>query len=345
MFDIDSGNISRRSLLRTSAFAAGALATGGAGLLSSASPAAAALPTTLPISGAKTQFFKNVTSPIAGARMQSFAFDSVNRKMFTLTRVDGSSGDLEVRRILVGAGSEGKVSSERMIVPGAGHGVAFGVEPIGSSSYIWLEYAADSSLYGTKLARFKFVAGRNTKSQSRSDDLFRYSNSSQITCSVDHIYDYGDGLPRLAVRRSHADDVPEPTTRLEVYRLHGLNALPELEWSARTDAHRVNGAGGQTFQGWTFYANRYYAITGDHGQDNTYIHQQTPVEPKNPDWHLTPKMVSSPEAKQSIPSGIDDCEPEGIAAYRPDSSEKVRLNFGLTAGGTPRKNSVYYRTA
>jgi hypothetical protein len=340
-----AAHVSRRTLFRAAALGAGVASAGG-GLLSLMSPAAAALPTTLPIAGSKKPFFKNVESVNPNARMQSFAFDSVNNKMFTATPFNGKSGDLEIRRILVGSDTAGNVSSEKMIVPGAGHGVSFGVEPIGGQSYIWLEYAADSNGYGTKLARFRFVAGRNTASQSLSDDLFRYSGSRQISCSVDHVYNYGDGFARLGILLSRSDDVlngkNDPTTRLEVYKLKGLGSLPELEWAAPVDALKVNGDS-KKIQGWTLYANRYYAITGDAGADNTHIHLQTPEEPKTADWHTAKKMWAITPVKQNIAStNIVDCEPEGLGVYRPDSSEVVRLNFGLTAGGTPRKNSVYF---
>lgn len=49
-----------------------------------------------------------------------------------------------------------------MHLSGAGHGVSTGVEPVGTSSYIWMECDSDRTDgdgRGTALARFKFVSG------------------------------------------------------------------------------------------------------------------------------------------------------------------------------------------
>lgn len=49
-----------------------------------------------------------------------------------------------------------------MHVNNAGHGVSIGVEPVGSSSYLWMKCDSDEHSNdgrGTALARFKFVNG------------------------------------------------------------------------------------------------------------------------------------------------------------------------------------------
>ncbi|QGG39920.1 hypothetical protein [Aeromicrobium yanjiei] len=179
-----------------------------------------------------------------------------------------------------------------------------------------------SSLYGTKLACFRFIAGRNTASDSRSDDLFRYSGSQQITCSVDHVYDYGDGLARLAIKGATPE---EPTTRLEVYKLRGLSGIPVLEWAAKVDALRVNGEGGQTWQGFTFYAKRFYALTGDHGQDNRYLHMQ-----QSSMAHTAKRMTPTPSAALIPASGAGL---GSVETFRPRRSGQLSLTRGVGAGG------------
>lgn len=325
----------------------GTLAVGGS--LLNFTPAQAALPNRLPINGSRTQLFKNKKFNQSNHRMQSFAFDSKNHKLFAATLRDGhnnNNGDLEIARILIGAGSEGTPSSQKMYVSGAGHAVAFGVEPIGTSSHIWVEYDADSTGYGRKLARFEFEPGRDTANSASFGDLVILSGSKQVTCSVDHIYNYGDGYARLAVRRGTAG--VDNSTRFEIYKLRGLAGTPVLEWAARPKAFKIGNVT-QTWQGWTFYGGRIYSVTGDHGVDNTYLWVDTPVEPKSTDWAGSPQMARDSVndiKKQPLTSGITDWEPEGLAAYRPTaSSEKVGLYYGLTAGTTPRTNSIYYRTA
>lgn len=333
---------------------AGVVALGGTQFLQ-LRPAGAAVPTILPISGSKTQFFKNKEFRQKNHRMQSFAFDSRNRKLFVATLRDdhdNNDGDLEIARVLVGAGSEGALSSQYMNVSGAGHAVAFGVEPVGDETYIWMEYKSNSNGYGTRVGRFRFIPGRDVKASHEAatapyfgDRYILATGSENVTCSVDHVFNYGDGKARLAVRRNTPG--VSGTTRVEVYRLNGTASAPVLEYAQKPRSYKLDGSSSsETWQGWAFYGNNIYTITGDHGQDNTYLWRDTITQTDSTDWETGPVM-SRPVApvKQSIPGGIVDAEPEGVAVYKPSSADDVRLNFGLTSGGTPRLNGIYYREA
>jgi len=358
--DAGPAAISRRSLLRAGALTVGLVASGGTFL--SFTPATA-LPTILPISGSTTQLFKNKEFNQQHHRMQSFAFDSKNDKMFAATLRDGSTapGQLEIARVDINVDA-GTPRYERMFIDDAGHGVSFGIEPIGSESYVWIEYGADAEGMGTKLARFRFEAGRHIPadwedaSGTFGGDRQMLSGSKTVTCTVDHVYDYGDGLARLAVRRQDPGTTGE--VRYEIYKLHGLDRAPELEWAQKVPFVPIDSGGKtehrqefaidgrhQVWQGAAFYGGKVYSITGQHGADNTYLWIDTPTEPKTINWDTSPAMTRSAAALQPIPAGIGDCEPEGVAVYRPSpTSGTVGLYFGLTGGGTPRTNSVYYRS-
>lgn len=283
--------------------------------------------------------------------MQSFAFDSLNRKLFTCTLLEnGNNRDLAIHRVSIASGAP---INEPMIVRNAGHGIAFGVEGIGTDSYVWIEQLAVSSgtdtgdYFGTRLRRFRYWSNRDTVADPEpttagyNGDQTRFSNSWMITCSVDGTYDYPDGAKRLAVKRADlnaaGDGKVDGTSRYEVYRLGGVTAAPVLEWAAP-----VNGFGDTDLQGWTLYNNRIYSLTGRHGQENHRIWIDTPDSVTNP-VYTSNSMTQSPAIKQNVPSTIRDAEPEGIGTYQPTAGV-VGLYYGEASDNTTRKNSILYHT-
>ncbi|WP_243766292.1 hypothetical protein [Streptomyces sp. GC420] len=88
---------------------------------------------------------------------QSFAFDSVNKRLFVAAKRAGSAeeaGDLCISRL----DFAGNYVSY-MHLNGFGHGVAFGVRPSGGTSHLWIETDANANGYGSKLSCIKYTAG------------------------------------------------------------------------------------------------------------------------------------------------------------------------------------------
>lgn len=332
---MESKGIDRRTVLRGGAYAAAGLAFGGR--LFDAAPAYAAQPAELDLSQGSTNMFSLKTIK-PGRRMESFAFDHKNRKLFAATLRDNNR-DIEVVQI----STYGNPQGDPMIVRNAGHGYAFGVEGIGSSSYIWIEHGAEqrSENYwaGTRVARFRYWHGRDTGSTGEGTlegtfggDQSILSGSDNVTCSVDGLFDYGDGKPRLAVRRQTADG----PTRFEVYRLNGVTSAPVLEWAQRPNA--IDG----TVQGWTLYGNVIYCLTNDFNTENIKLWKLRPQEPKSTNYATSLRIQVLGPRNVGNPAGHDPQEAEGIAVYSASATE-YRTCFGITKGGSSQLNSIFYR--
>ncbi|KXG47090.1 uncharacterized protein PGRI_038360 [Penicillium griseofulvum] len=129
---------------------------------------------------------------------QGFAFDNTNRRLFVSQRRDGSSdtaGDLCITQL----DFDGKYVGH-MHLKNFGHGVSFGAQAVGSSSYLWTEVEANSNGYGKKLARFKFVSGTTLSSSSSSLKKFApVAGATEHTCSIDPVNN------RLIVRANLSD--------------------------------------------------------------------------------------------------------------------------------------------
>lgn len=307
----------RRLTSRRAVLGAG-IACGAAGILgTTAQPAAAALPPSpqFDLSGPAVPFFAPNRPLFASHHvMQSIAVDDRNRRMFILQQRNGSSGDdLVVNQLDV----DGNVTGS-MQVPDAGHGVSFGVEPVGSRSFIWME--ADSNVptndgRGTALQRFVFEDGKPPRGV-----LKYWTGSDNVTCSIDPVYQ------RMLVRR-----IEDGRMRFRGY---------DLDAAARGDFGRplvemwmpdgVTGVG----QGYAFLGHYLYFWTGSGHTD--------PADIDSTMWCIdlnTARIVAS----QVITVGADLVyrEPEGVAAHR-DRTGKLQLLFGFgSRDGQDRFASVF----
>lgn len=195
--------LSRRGLLQAggAALAAGAFGLAGArwagpAAAAPASLAASVTPAALPasqyidLSQPSYDYFPNRNVPLHESHhaLQGIAFDNVNHRIYIIQQRNGSSGDdLCVNQL----DYSGNVTGY-MYLPNAGHGVSLGVEPVGTSSYIWAEADSSSSTdsgRGTALQRFKFVSGAAPSSKKF------LIGSTNVTCATDPINQ------RLMVRR------------------------------------------------------------------------------------------------------------------------------------------------
>lgn len=83
------------------------------------------------------------------------AFDNLNGHVYFVTTKPGSTtGDLWVTKTDLSGTQLGS-----MALHGFGHGVQIAVEPSGGTVYLWTEWRASASGFGTRIGRFEFVNG------------------------------------------------------------------------------------------------------------------------------------------------------------------------------------------
>ena len=145
--------------------------------------------------------------------MQGIGYDVANRRLFVSQQRDGRPGaDLCVNQL----GHDGEVVAT-MHFDRAGHGQSFGVESVGSDSYLWLECDANENGTdgrGTALARFRFDPERRPRLRKFFED------GVEVGCAIDPVnarllirrpeggrtvftlFDLADGRPNLASPRA-----------------------------------------------------------------------------------------------------------------------------------------------
>jgi len=250
--------------------------------------------------------------------MQSFAFDNANRRLFIAQIQDDSDGnDLCINHV----GFDGQLLGS-MHLPDAGHGVSFGVEPVGDVTYLWTEARSDEPAYegrGTALQRFAFRDGREPQ-----DAQVHLTGSKNITCATD------PDSERLLVRREVDDEF--------TYTVHELGAAREGDFSEPVWP-AVRPAVDGTFQGYGFAGRHLYVLTGSRQDD-----------PDEIDSALSAFDLSTGEVLQDqvpVRAGRDlpFREPEGVAVQRTDGGA-LRLCFGMASREEPQRlANLYYLDA
>lgn len=134
--------------------------------------------------------------------VQGIAYDVANARMFAVQGRDGRPGaDLCVNQL----SASGDVVAH-LHVDNAGHGQSFGVEPVGTASYLWFESDATENSddgRGTAIARFEFAPGRRPRARKF------LAGSAEVGCAVDPVH------RRLLVRRLEGSTVWYRLYRLE----------------------------------------------------------------------------------------------------------------------------------
>ncbi|MFC3999825.1 teichoic acid biosynthesis protein C [Nocardiopsis sediminis] len=258
--------------------------------------------------------------------MQSFTFDNVNKRLFVAQLKNGSSsnanGDLCITQLDFAGNRQG-----HMYLMGFGHGVSIGVEPSGSSSYLWTE--TDSvDTRGTRLARFRFSNGTTlTNTSSALAKHTPIAGADLITCATDPVNN------TLVMRYRNSSGV-----RYAVYRISDVrngnygNKLADIAQPAR-----FSGSGAPTFQG--------YAVYGQF----LYLYDGTAYSASNPppgNAHVTSvNLNTGAEVERRFTragESLEFREPEGMGVYRTDAGQ-VRLFLGFASGvsGDRRANLFY----
>ncbi|MFC5825088.1 teichoic acid biosynthesis protein C [Nonomuraea insulae] len=257
--------------------------------------------------------------------LQSFAIDNAHGHIYTVQVKNGSgsnaAGDLCLTKLSLSGSILG-----HMYLMGFGHGVQIGVEPSGSSAYLWTETDGvpidGNSSRGTKLARFMFVNGQTLTTSSAA--LTKYSpvaGATNTTCTID------PSTNRLIMRY-----VSEGSFRFAAFTLSSVKAgSPDR----LHDVAQPVGLG--TFQGYAAYGNYVYVLTGTAYGDtnpapgNTYI---TCLDLR------TGEQVQ--RARSVAGQSLNYREPEGMGIQI--VSGAPRLCLGLASEPGPRLASIFYKT-
>ncbi|MFC4118589.1 teichoic acid biosynthesis protein C [Nonomuraea zeae] len=255
--------------------------------------------------------------------LQSFAIDNANGHIYTIQVRNGGGSDAAGNLCLTKLSLTGTILGH-MYLTGFGHGVQIGVEPSGSSAYLWTETDGISdgeTSRGSRLARFKFVNGQTLTTSSSA--LTKYSPIAGVdntTCAID------PSTNRLIMRYYGSTGF-----RIAAFTLASVKAGAP---SKLYDIDQPSGLG--TFQGYAAYGNFVYILTGNSyeiaPEGNTYI---TCVDLR------TGEQVQ--RARSVAGKSLDFREPEGMAIQI--VSGAPRLCLGLASGvEKARKASIFYKT-
>ncbi|MEV5238397.1 teichoic acid biosynthesis protein C [Streptomyces cinnamoneus] len=318
---------SRRSLLR----AGSGLGLAALGLGTAAYPASAAVPASqrFDLTQPSTDLYRGKSLHDVTVQ-QGFAFDNVNRRLFVAQRRNGSAesaGDLCISQLDFAGNYVGY-----MHLTGFGHGVAFGAQGVGSSTYLWTEVDADGG-YGRRLARFKFTSG--TTLSTMSSALTKYTPvaaASEHTCSIDPVNN------RLIVRYHLSDG-----KHIAVYDLaaatNGDFSNPLADFKQPTLPTLSS-----KFQGYAAYGQYLYVMTGEDYETNG--------KDADGNWIVDSEITSIDMNTGTIKQGpvltkagstLDFREPEGLAVYQTVAGD-VRLFLGFASGDPgDRRSNLFYK--
>ncbi|GLI77394.1 hypothetical protein PoHVEF18_005684 [Penicillium ochrochloron] len=255
---------------------------------------------------------------------QGFVFDNTNRRLFVAQRRDGSSetsGDLCITQLDFDGNYVG-----HMYLTGFGHGVSFGAQAEGSSTYLWTEVEANTNGYGKKLARFKFTSGSKLSASSSSLKKFQpIAGATEHTCAIDPVNN------RLIVR----------------YNLSGKHIVVfDLTKATSGDftsplanfKHPSVDTKSDTFQGYAAYGQYIYLLTG-----NSYDTSGGVVNSEITSVNMNTGAVVQGPTLTKAGSTLEFREPEGLAIYKTVGGE-VRLFLGFASGtGGDRRSNLFYK--
>ena len=258
---------------------------------------------------------------------QSFAFDQKNRRLFVAQRKNGTpseDGDLCITEL----DFAGNYLSH-MYVLGAGHGVAIGAEPVGSSTYLWTEANCKSNGYGERLARFKWSKGETIDVGSSSDEATKFkpfADSTNIICNINGLdqslvcrYSCTQGkcLAAFDIAKANQGDFSNP-----------LYNVPQPELNGRSD----------TFQGYVAFGSYIYILSGTSNAVNggNLDSEVTSVDVNTGKIHQGPVFTQAGKS-------LEFREPEGMGVYTTAAGEP-RLFLGFASGKAgDRRSNLFYK--
>lgn len=258
--------------------------------------------------------------------MQSFSYDNVNGHIYFAQIKSGSTnGDIWITKTDT-AGNE----AGAMALHGFGHGVSIAAEPYNGAVYLWTEWRASASGYGTRLARFPFVDGATLEAEDGSIQD-RTPSIGDTMGNPQPAIDPATG--RLLVRYKPAADMP----RIVVFDLADARAgrlTSEYRLAERALPSRGSWGTANPFQGFTAYGQYAYLLEGGVGT-TSYL---TTID-LNGTGQSTVVDRFPTTAGQSLPGR----EPEGMALWVTSSGPRLAFGFHSNTDGV-RQSSVFYKS-
>jgi PKD repeat protein len=311
---------------------AGGVAAGAALLapLAGASRAAAAagVPETamFNIHAPSSPFYPSPVSLASTTVLQSFAFDNVNERVYTVQlTASGTLGELTCTKLDY-AGKEAEPSW--LHLKDFGHGVQIGAQRDLDSAYIWVETLASASGFGTQIARFRFedfAHGATISPTTSGVEIYRprpaYGSKS---IAVDPAYSRVSLRYRLDSTHARFD-----LFDLDSFASHSYTALCSVTLD---DTTSFPGSPKPTFQGHTTHGSYLYLLTGTHDTDNMMIWAF--------DWN-TGQLADSFLTEAGV--SLSWREPEGMAVWQ-SADGTYHLTFGIATGPEgARKAAIFYK--
>lgn len=312
--------LSRRGLLRAS----GGMGLAALGLGLGTRPASAAVPASkrFDLSQPSHDLFRGKTLRDDTVQ-QSFAFDNVNRRLFVAQRRNGTAetaGDLCITQLDFSGNQLGY-----MYLTGFGHGVSFGAQAVGTSTFLWTEVEANGNGYGKRLARFKFTNGTTLSNTAPTLTKFTpVAAATEHTCSIDPVSN------RLIVR----------------YHLSGAKRIAVYDLAAATNGNFGSpladfaqpDLGTRRFQGYAAYGSYLYLLTG-----HSYPETGNVVDSEVTSVNMNTGAITQGPLITNAGSTLTFREPEGLAVYRTVDGE-TRLFLGFASGeAEDRRSNLFYK--
>lgn len=327
----------RRDFIKASALAGAALTV--PELMPKANAAIANTPY-FDLSQASTEYVRNLHQHDNTHAMQSFAWNSADW-LYVLETKNDANGDMTLTRY-----DTSLTQQSYMVLSGAGHGVAMGIDRWSSPNYYWTEsesYDNGGGGRGRKLQRFNFHAGTTiTHSDAEVYDPTIHLEGHtcyNVTCSIDPHY------KRIGVRYCKNAD-GSGGLWFNIYNF-------DDDWNNHVykpliTSFKIPGApsGAGTAQGWCLYGSWLYFSYGDKkttcpGTEASAAAGGSMVARLN---------INSPTAMVGYNShvGYTLCnrEPEGVGIRM--VSGQPRLHIGCSGNNDGSGNhyvSMYYKTA
>lgn len=329
----------RRQFLKTTAVAAAALTV--PELMPKAN-AAIADTKYFDLTQASTEFVRNLAQHDTTHAMQSFAWNSADW-LYVLETKNDANGDLTLSRY--DSLAEGLDPQGYMVLSGAGHGVAMGIDRWASPNYYWTEsesYDNGGGGRGRKLQRFTFSNGATiTHSDAEVFDptihLEGYT-CYNVTCSIDPTY------KRIGVRYCKNADGSGGLW----FNIYNLDDFNNHNYIPLITSFKIPSApsGAGTAQGWCLYGSWLYFSYGTLQS----VCPGTTTSAANGGSMVGRLNINNPTSIVGYSSqvGYTLCnrEPEGVGVRLVGSTPQLHIGCsGYSQGSSGHNVSLYYKTA
>ncbi|SFL22875.1 hypothetical protein SAMN03159341_104130 [Paenibacillus sp. 1_12] len=277
---------------------------------------------------------------------QGYSFDNTNnhiymvqitnagQKLGTETRIYNSAersikGDLTVTKL----STDGTILGKMYLI-GFGHGVSIGVEPVGTTAYLWTEVDAvadkhePNNGFGTKLARFPFVD--NQVLVNTDPSIAKYApvaGADRTTVNID----MANGLLTMRYRLNET---------LFHFSVFNLNDVKAGNFKPLATVDQPTGLG--VFQGFASYGSYLYLLDGTATNVNTNPNGNTYITTVNLNTGLQVDRALINAGKELLFR-----EPEGMAIQNVGSTARLSFGFGSyrSSADTRKHANIYYKDA